>query len=157
MCLTIVLGQQKKTPKREQSSSPPPLQEPANGNARMKKFFDTRSGRWFTATGIDDQGDEEIVIRAAPAPQQTMRRPKKTTFLIEAPPVSRPKGKAVPLRRNTSNSSRLGLEIPAGRGFSSPRAAVEAAMEAGLNLEGKNVHLMPGEQGGYFVVGVSDI
>ena len=50
----------------------------------------------------------------------------------------------------------LNLPIPKGRGYDTPEEAVAEAVKHGLKYDGNwKVHVMQGDEGGYFVVGMS--
>ncbi|EPS40430.1 hypothetical protein H072_5740 [Dactylellina haptotyla CBS 200.50] len=159
MCIGFVVETKPKA--KSKTKAEPPLNEFPE-SARPKVFFNARSGQFLINSQIDKEIGLPKLIDAAPyAPQQMSLPTNKTrhktddVFLISG--ASGPHNNFdMNLQTSTDGGASLGLKKPRGKGYATPEEAIQAALKSGFRMDNKNIHIMPGERGGYFVVGVSD-
>ncbi|KAF3926155.1 hypothetical protein ABW21_db0202830 [Orbilia brochopaga] len=178
MCISFVVAKPPARKKAPPKPAPTPVATPAPPAeeapaAPVGFFFDTRTGRYF----VRETAKEKKYTRLVEVPPPSMQPMALPQLPIPIPAIAQPPAIAAPPRHRrkakpklleaapaqgtqwtwATTAEELDLHPPEGVGYSSPNEAIEAAVEAGLEVGNRHVHVMPGRKGGYFVVGVSDL
>ncbi|KAK6353183.1 hypothetical protein TWF696_005170 [Orbilia brochopaga] len=184
VCISFVVAKppkaapKKAAPKPDPAPAPAPAAEAPAAPAPIGFFFDTRTGRYFVRDQSGPNGDFTRLVECPPPGMPPMAMPRMPTpaaapVITQPPP---PAAAAEPVRRRRKSkpklleaakpeinwtwakltAEQLELTSPDGVGYPTPDEAIEAAVDSGLDVGGRQVHVMPGRRGGYFVVGVSD-
>ncbi|KAF3926950.1 hypothetical protein ABW20_dc0107487 [Dactylellina cionopaga] len=174
MCIAFVVEKPKPKPKPKPKSelAPAPVTVPAPAPAPAPGFFfDTRSGRYFAPEADGDpQADFRRIVEVPPPMIPTMRPPTRAATPPASPRPTRrrkhevrmlesPRGREeyqISWQKSHDGGASMGLQAPDGVGFDTPSEAIDNAIASGLDMDGKNIHVMAGAGGGFFVVGVSD-
>ncbi|KAJ6256094.1 hypothetical protein Dda_9186 [Drechslerella dactyloides] len=176
MCISFVVAKPPAKKAAPKTAEAPPPAGPAEAAAAAAPapagfFFDTRTGRYFLQEQPKAANYTRLIEVAPPAAIPPMTIP--TAVISQQPPVpptaeqprrrrkKKPKmleGPAAEIRWAwaADGGEALNLTAPEGVGYATPNEAVAAAVTSGLDVGNKQVHVMPGQRGGYFVVGVSD-